>query len=118
MSPAPPGSESRRSPRGAGDRPVGKPAGRRGRPPGGNSDETRQAILDAALRHFAERGYASTTITAIAADVGLATSAFYHYFDGKEQLYEAVFFATAPGCGKAWPSPSAMRRRWWTASKP
>ena len=26
----------------------------------------------------------------------LATSAVYHYFDGKEQLYEAVFFAVAP----------------------
>ncbi len=73
----------------------GRPA-RRGRPPGGNSDETRQTILDVALRHFAERGYASTTMSGVAADVGLATSAVYHYFDGKEQLYEAVFFAVAP----------------------
>lgn len=70
---------------------------RRGRPPGGNSDETRQKLLDVALVHFAERGYSSTTISAIAADAGLATSAVYHYFDGKEQLYEAVFYSIAPG---------------------
>jgi AcrR family transcriptional regulator len=69
---------------------------RRGRRPGGNSDDTRQKILDVALAHFAERGYASTTLTAIAAEVGLATSGVYHYYDGKESLYEAVFFATAP----------------------
>ena len=53
-------------------------------------------ILDIAIRHFAERGYASTSLTAIATDAGLATSAVYHYFDGKEQLYESVFFAVAP----------------------
>jgi AcrR family transcriptional regulator len=35
-------------------------------------------------------------MTAVAADAGLATSAIYHYFDGKEQLYEAVFFNIAP----------------------
>jgi AcrR family transcriptional regulator len=64
--------------------------------PGGNSDETRRKILDVALAHFAERGYASTTITAVAAEAGLATSGVYHYYDGKESLYEAVFFAIAP----------------------
>jgi AcrR family transcriptional regulator len=73
-----------------------RPRTRRGRPPGGNSDDTRQTILDIALRHFAERGYASTSLSAIAADAGLATSAMYHYFEGKEQLYEAVFYTVAP----------------------
>ena len=75
---------------------VTRPATRRGRRPGGNSDETRRKILDVALAHFAERGYASTTVTAIAAEVGVATSAVYHYYDGKEPLYEAVFFTIAP----------------------
>ena len=74
----------------------GRPKARRGRPPGGNSDETRQALIDTALRHFSERGFASTTLTAVAADAGVATSAVYYYFDSKEQLYEAVFLAVAP----------------------
>lgn len=69
---------------------------RRGRPKGGNADETRRKILDVAIAHFAERGYASATLSAIAAEVGLSTSAMYHYYDGKETLYEAAFFDVAP----------------------
>ncbi|MEZ5218885.1 MAG: TetR/AcrR family transcriptional regulator [Ilumatobacteraceae bacterium] len=71
-------------------------APRRGRPRGGNSDETRQLLVDTARRHFAERGYASTSLSAIAADAGIAPSAVYHYFDGKEALYLRVFEDTAP----------------------
>ena len=89
-------SGSSASGRATGGRRPGRPKARRGRPPGGNSDETRQTLVDTALRHFAERGFASTTLSGVAADVGLATSAVYYYFDSKEQLYEAVFFAIAP----------------------
>lgn len=80
-------TEPRREPR---DRP------RRGRPKGGGGDATRRKILDAALEHFAERGYSSATLSAIAAEAGVATSAVYHHFSGKEALYEAVFFDVAP----------------------
>ena len=73
-----------------------KPKARRGRPKGGNSDETRLALIDRARAHFAEKGYSSTSLVAVAQDVGIATSAVYHYFGGKDELYEAVFEATAP----------------------
>lgn len=69
---------------------------RRGRPKGGGGDATRRKILDVALTHFAERGYSAATLSAIAADAGIAPSALYHHFDGKESLYEAVFFDVAP----------------------
>jgi AcrR family transcriptional regulator len=77
---------------------------RRGRPLGGGGDETRRKILDVALIHFAERGFTSATLSAIAKDAGIAPSAMYHYFDGKESLYEAVFFDVAPA---VWASISA-----------
>jgi AcrR family transcriptional regulator len=102
-----PGREPRETTSSSGTDGVIRPATRRGRRPGGNSDETRQTILDVALAHFAERGYASTTITAIAAEAGLATSAVYHYYDGKEPLYEAVFFAVAP---RVWEGMAASVR--------
>lgn len=69
---------------------------RRGRPKGGGGDATRRKILDVALAHFAERGYSSATLSAIATEADIAPSALYHYFDGKEALYEAVYFDVAP----------------------
>lgn len=68
---------------------------RRGRPPGIDSAETRQRIIDVARREFASRGYAASAITAVASKAELAPSAIYHYFGGKAELYEAVFEDTA-----------------------
>jgi AcrR family transcriptional regulator len=50
--------------------------------------QTRQAIHDAAMRLFAERGYEATTIADIAAAADIAPRTFFAYFPSKE---EAVF---------------------------
>jgi AcrR family transcriptional regulator len=68
---------------------------RRGRPPGGDSAETRGRIVEAARHLFATRGFDGTYIAAVAAAAELAPSAVYHYFGGKTQLYETVFDETA-----------------------
>ena len=67
----------------------------RGRPPGGDSAETKRRIVDVARDEFARSGYAATAVTTVAAAAGLAPSAIYHYFGGKADLYEAVFEATS-----------------------
>lgn len=64
-----------------------------GRPQNANGERTRQAILDAALTLFAERGYFGTSIRDIAVAVGVRESAIYNYFDGKTALFEALFVA-------------------------
>ncbi len=52
---------------------------------------TRDAILDAAERRFADAGFEGASTREIAADVGLKNQAsLYHYFDNKQALYEAV----------------------------
>jgi AcrR family transcriptional regulator len=52
---------------------------------------TRDALLDAAEQHFAARGFAGASMRDIAAEAGLKNQAsVYHYFAGKEQLYDAV----------------------------
>ena len=51
---------------------------------------TRDRILDAAERLFAERGYSGTAVRDIAAAVGLNAASLYNHFAGKEELYEAV----------------------------
>ncbi len=70
---------------------------RLGRPPATDSAHTRKRVVDAARTEFATKGYAATTIAAVAEAAGLAPSAVYHYFGGKRQLYEAVFEETTEG---------------------
>ena len=43
-------------------------------------------MVSAAARVFARHGYEQTTMQDLAASMGLATGALYHYFGGKEQL--------------------------------
>lgn len=49
-------------------------------------EATRRAILGAARRLFAERGYPGTTITAIAADADVAVPTVYKHFGTKRRL--------------------------------
>ncbi len=64
-----------------------------GRPLRTEGRQTRQAILDAALKLFAENGYYGTSLRDIATAVGVRESALYHYFPGKEARFEALIVA-------------------------
>jgi AcrR family transcriptional regulator len=50
----------------------------------------RQAILDAALTVFAERGFEAARLDDIAARAGIAKGTLYLYFADKEALFEAL----------------------------
>jgi AcrR family transcriptional regulator len=52
---------------------------------------TRAAILDAALRLFAERGYARTSMAAIADEAGVAVKTVYLVFESKRGLLLALW---------------------------
>src|SRR4051794_26547 len=51
---------------------------------------TVSAILDAAERHFLERGYESTKVDDIAHDADVAVGSLYNHYGGKEALYGAL----------------------------
>jgi len=55
--------------------------------PARKSDRTRAAILNAAQRLFAERGYDGTTVRDIAAAAGIDAALVVRYFGGKDELF-------------------------------
>jgi AcrR family transcriptional regulator len=63
------------------------------RPPNADGQRTRQAILDAALALFAEKGYFGTSLRDVATAVGVRESALYNYFPGKDALFQALLAA-------------------------
>lgn len=64
---------------------------RRGRPANASSGDTVAAVLAAARRLFAARGYAATSNRAIAEAAGLTHTAIYNHFGSKALLFTAVF---------------------------
>jgi AcrR family transcriptional regulator len=53
-------------------------------------ERTRQDIVLAAARVFAEAGYHQATMAAIAREAGFTAASLYTYFASKEELYEAL----------------------------
>jgi len=57
----------------------------------------RWAVLEAARRLFLERGYAATTVAAIAAEAGVSAETVYKAFGNKPGLVKAVFDVAIAG---------------------
>lgn len=51
----------------------------------------RQDVLDAAVRVFHKKGYASASIQDVAEEVGVLKGSLYHYIDSKEDLLARIF---------------------------
>ncbi|WP_307807069.1 TetR/AcrR family transcriptional regulator [Naasia sp. SYSU D00057] len=70
---------------------VEQPPIRRGpRGPYAKSEQTRKAILDAALKVFAESGYRSGSLRNVADRVGMSEAGLLHHFPSKSALLAAV----------------------------
>jgi AcrR family transcriptional regulator len=67
------------------------------RPKKSENRDTRQAILDAALDLFAERGFFGTSMRQIAKEVGVRESALYHHFPSKDDIFKALITHLGPG---------------------
>ena len=91
---------------------AGKPAPVRSAAPAASrkvdAAARREAILDAALTVFAERGFEAARLDDMAARAGVAKGTLYLYFKDKEALFEAlVRGAVSPMLGKVAESAAA-----------
>jgi len=72
---------------------------------------TRRRILEAAFRLFAERGYAGTTIAAVAAKAGVSPETIYLTLGGKRGLLEGVIEMAVAGED----GPLTKETAWWAS---
>lgn len=56
----------------------------------GNSGETQDKILDAAVKHFAQKGYHGTKTVDIARDAGVSEGAVFKYYSTKKDILRGV----------------------------
>jgi AcrR family transcriptional regulator len=73
---------------------------------------TRQAVLGAAQRLFERRGYAATSMPAIAEEAGVALKTIYVYFDSKAALVHALWDIRLGGEEAKVP---VLEREWYRA---
>jgi AcrR family transcriptional regulator len=69
--------------------------------------ETRRKVLEAALHLFVERGYAGTTVAAVADGAGVSPETIYLSLGGKRGLLEGVMDITGPH------GSAAEDDQWW-----
>lgn len=75
------------------------------------AEATRQRIVEAALDAFLERGFAATTVAAVAEDAGVAVQTVYFVFHTKGDLLQAVYEHVVLGRERTPPNQS----EWWRA---
>jgi AcrR family transcriptional regulator len=68
-----------------------EPKRRRRRTQAERTEATRGALLAAARRLFAERGYEAVSAEEIVRAAGVTRGALYHHFGGKRELLDAVY---------------------------
>ncbi|MCR9159129.1 MAG: TetR/AcrR family transcriptional regulator [Nannocystaceae bacterium] len=52
--------------------------------------QTRRALIEAGVEHFAQRGYATAKLEELIVSVGVTRGALYHHFGNKRGFFDAV----------------------------
>ena len=65
-----------------------------------NKTKNRQAIIEAGIRIFIDKGVSETTVRDIIRSTGLASGTFYNYFNSKEEVLVAIFDDFAKEIGR------------------
>jgi AcrR family transcriptional regulator len=74
------------------------------------AEQTRRSILESAFCLFAERGYAGTTIAAVAEDAGVSPETIYLSLGGKRGLLEGAIEMAITGAEHS----ATQEHTWWS----
>ena len=77
--------------------------------PNRRGERSREAVLDAAERVMAERGFEAATVASLVEEAGVPASSIYHYFGSKEGVLLAVMERGAERFHEALPEPTERR---------
>jgi len=75
------------------------------------SRETRRAIVGAAARLFAQRGYVATSFDAVAEEAGVGRATVFAYFPTKSELLKTAYDVTLVGDDEPIPLPERAESR-------
>jgi len=78
---------------------------------GPRSEAKRLRILEAAMRHFAERGYHATRIEDIATELSIAKGSVFQHFGNKEGLFLAAYKKAVASFSAYLDAPPAVTAR-------
>jgi TetR/AcrR family transcriptional regulator len=76
----------------------------------------REQIVEAAMRHFAERGYEGTHVQAIATELGIAKGSIFQHFGSKEGLFLAAYRRAILSFDRYLDAPGEVTRRGFFAT--
>ena len=79
------------------------------------TEATTSALLGAARELFAADGYPATSLDAVVEKAGMTKGALYHHFEGKQDLFAAVFAAELERMTEAITATYASKRDSWDA---
>ena len=79
--------------------PPAQKRARAGRPP--SLAAPRERILEEAAKLFARSGYDGSSVSDLAAALGVSKAAIYHYYTTKQDIYDAIILAALSGLTQA-----------------
>src|SRR5205807_2946900 len=78
--------------------------------------DKRDRIVEAAMRHFAERGYQAARVQDVAAELGISKASVFQHFGTKDELFLAAFRRAARSFDAYLEAPAAVRSRGFFAT--